>query len=379
MKTILTVKDLEISFRTRSETVRAIRNISLDVYEGEILAIVGESGSGKTVLTKSFINMLGDTGYITNGKIICDANTLDKPIDVVQLHRDGMDGKYRNQFRLINKKKIKKLQKNILQIKELNLEKTKQKIQELTNKIDSLEKTYVAKNNYRYLAKRNVLHEHLTHYAQLLHIVTNNQQDVKIEKNNKQIEFLKNEIKKFHGTRTSSKTNARKTINLVRGKTIASIFQDPMTSLNPLLSVGFQISESLRKHCGLTRNQAKKEAINLLEKVGVQNAAKRYHDIPSKYSGGMRQRVVIAIALASRPKILIADEPTTALDVTVQTQILELLKSLQKEYKLTIIFITHDLGVVANIANRVAVMYAGQIVEYGEIDEIFFNPQHPYT
>ncbi|WP_338965992.1 ABC transporter ATP-binding protein [Spiroplasma endosymbiont of Sarcophaga carnaria] len=176
-----------------------------------------------------------------------------------------------------------------------------------------------------------------------------------------------------------NKLKAAKQISKLRGQTIATIFQDPMTSLNPLLSVGFQISEVLRKHRKFSRSAAKKMAIELLEKVGIPKAKKRYHDIPGMYSGGMRQRVVIAIALACQPKVLICDEPTTALDVTIQAQILDLIKELQKEYKFTIIFITHDLGVVANIANRVAVMYAGQIIEYGTVNEIFFNPKHPYT
>lgn len=176
-----------------------------------------------------------------------------------------------------------------------------------------------------------------------------------------------------------NKLKAAKQISKLRGPTIATIFQDPMTSLNPLLSVGFQISEVLRKHRKMSRAMAKKTAIELLEKVGIPKAKKHYHDIPGMYSGGMRQRVVIAIALACQPKVLICDEPTTALDVTIQAQILDLIKSLQKEYKFTVIFITHDLGVVANIADRVAVMYAGQIIEYGTVNDIFFDPKHPYT
>ncbi|WP_374696478.1 oligopeptide ABC transporter ATP-binding protein OppD [Spiroplasma endosymbiont of Polydrusus formosus] len=176
-----------------------------------------------------------------------------------------------------------------------------------------------------------------------------------------------------------NKLKTAKQISKLRGPTIATIFQDPMTSLNPLLSVGFQISEVLRKHQKLSRAMAKKTAIELLEKVGIPKAKKRYHDILGMYSGGMRQRVVIAIALACKPKVLICDEPTTALDVTIQAQILDLIKLLQKEYKFTVIFITHDLGVVANVADRVVMMYAGQIIEYGTVNEIFFDPKHPYT
>ena len=165
----------------------------------------------------------------------------------------------------------------------------------------------------------------------------------------------------------------------IRGKRIATIFQDPMTSLNPLLTIGFQISEVLRLHHGLSKKEAKEEAIRLLKKVRIPNAEARYNDFPFQYSGGMRQRVVIAIALACRPEVLICDEPTTALDVTVQSQIIALIKELQNEYNWTTIFITHDLGVVANVANRIAVMYGGQIVEYGTVEDVFYNPAHPYT
>lgn len=172
---------------------------------------------------------------------------------------------------------------------------------------------------------------------------------------------------------------AVKDLQHLRGGTIATVFQDPMTSLNPLLSVGYQISEVVRLHQKLGYRESKQEAIKLMNKVGIPDAAKRYNDLPSKYSGGMRQRIVIAIALASKPQILILDEPTTALDVTIQAQILELIKKLKEEYKFTVIFITHDLGVVANVADRVAVVYAGQIVEYGKTEEIFNNPKHPYT
>lgn len=165
----------------------------------------------------------------------------------------------------------------------------------------------------------------------------------------------------------------------IRGKEIATIFQDPMTSLNPIKTIGSQISEVIIKHQKKSAKEAKRLAVELMEKTGIPNAAKRYDEYPFQYSGGMRQRIVIAIALACRPKILICDEPTTALDVTIQAQILELIKELQEEYQFTTIFITHDLGVVAAIADKVAVMYAGQIIESGTVEEIFYDPKHPYT
>lgn len=165
----------------------------------------------------------------------------------------------------------------------------------------------------------------------------------------------------------------------IRGRRIATVFQDPMTSLNPIITIGKQISSIIIKHQGCSEVEARKRAIELMKKVGIPNAEARYDDYPFQYSGGMRQRIVIAIALSCQPKILICDEPTTALDVTIQAQILRLIKDLQKEFNYTIVFITHDLGVVANIADRVAVLYAGQIVELGTVEEVFYDPRHPYT
>ncbi|WP_326911369.1 ABC transporter ATP-binding protein [Sedimentibacter sp. MB31-C6] len=165
----------------------------------------------------------------------------------------------------------------------------------------------------------------------------------------------------------------------IRGKEIAMVFQDPMTSLNPLKTIGKQVQESIELHQNLKGEEAKKLTISILSDVGINEPEKRYKQYPHEFSGGMRQRVVIAIAIACNPNILICDEPTTALDVTIQAQILNLLKNIQKKYDLTIIYITHDLGVVANVADRIAVMYAGDIIEIGSAEEVFFDPKHPYT
>lgn len=165
----------------------------------------------------------------------------------------------------------------------------------------------------------------------------------------------------------------------IRGKKITTIFQDPMTSLNPVRTIGYQISEVIVKHQGKSKKEAKEMAIDLMSRVGIKDAANRYDEYPFMYSGGMRQRIVIAIALACKPRILICDEPTTALDVTIQAQIIQLIKDLSVEYGFTTIYITHDLGVVANVADTVAVMYSGQIVEYGDVEEIYYDSRHPYT
>ena len=165
----------------------------------------------------------------------------------------------------------------------------------------------------------------------------------------------------------------------IRGKKIATVFQDPMTSLNPIITIGKQITSIIMKHQGCSEVEARAKALEMMEKVGIPNAEARFDDYPFQYSGGMRQRIVIAIALSCQPKILICDEPTTALDVTIQAQILKLIKDLQKEYHYTIVFITHDLGVVANIADRVAVLYADQIIELATVEELFYDPRHPYT
>jgi len=170
-----------------------------------------------------------------------------------------------------------------------------------------------------------------------------------------------------------------KQLQKIRGSEISMIFQDPMTSLNPTMTIGKQIMEVIKRHQNVSKTDAKNRAIELLELVGIPNPEERIKQYPHQFSGGMRQRVIIAIALACNPNVLIADEPTTALDVTIQAQILDLMKDLQKKTNTSIILITHDLGVVANMAQRVAVMYGGKIIETGTVDEIFYEPRHPYT
>jgi len=195
------------------------------------------------------------------------------------------------------------------------------------------------------------------------------------------VRLLDETEEKLHGTCVLNLAKIRysKDWTQIRGKRIATVFQDPMTSLNPIITIGKQITSIILKHQKCSEIEARARALELMKKVGIPNAENRFDDYPFQYSGGMRQRIVIAIALSCQPKILICDEPTTALDVTIQAQILKLLKDLQREFNYTIVFITHDLGVVANVADRVAVLYAGQIVELGTVEEVFYDPRHPYT
>ena len=195
------------------------------------------------------------------------------------------------------------------------------------------------------------------------------------------VKYIDETAEQLHGTcvLNLAKIKYGKDWTKIRGGKIATVFQDPMTSLNPIITIGKQITSVILQHQDCTELEARARALELMKKVGIPNAENRFDDYPFQYSGGMRQRIVIAIALSCQPKILICDEPTTALDVTIQAQILKLIKDLQKEFGYTIVFITHDLGVVANIADRVAVLYAGQVIELGTVEEVFYDPRHPYT
>ena len=252
MENILSIKNLDITFRTNAGNIHAIRGVSFDLPRGKTVALVGESGSGKSVTMKAVVGLLDSNGIVNSGEIFYEG-------------------------------------------------------------------------------------------ADLLKL---------------------------------SKKELRKKIN---GKQISMVFQDPMTSLDPTMQIGTQVMEAMFLHKEISKSDAKKKAVELLNLVGIIDAEKRMKNYPHQLSGGMRQRVVIAIALSCEPKILICDEPTTALDVTIQAKILNLIKEIQAQMNLSVIFITHDLGVVAKVADFVNVMYAGKIIETGTVDEIFYDPRHPYT
>lgn len=259
---ILEVRDLNISFKTDSGTVNAIRGVNLDLYRGETIAIVGESGSGKSVTTKAIMGIMAGNGSIDGGSI---------------------------NYTWTDEQTGEKITKDICQLSEKEMQ------------------------------------------------------------------------------------------SEIRGRKIAMVFQDPMTSLNPTMTIGNQIMEPMIHHYNTPKEEAYKKAVELLQLVGITNAEKRMKNYPHQLSGGMRQRIVIAIALSCDPYVLICDEPTTALDVTIQAQIMELLKSMQMQEGKSIVLITHNMGLVAEMADEVCVMYMGRIVEFGTLEDIFDRTSHPYT
>ena len=258
---LLEIRNLSVEFKTRGGIVKAVRDVSYSVEDGELLGVVGESGSGKSVGMLAIMGLLASNGRVASGQILFD----------------GED------------------------------------ISPLAPAFAGDPKAYEEK------------------------------------------------------------------MKSIRGNRIGMIFQDPMTFLNPVLRVGTQLTEGILCHEKCSREEAKNRAISLMKQVGIPSAEERFRQYPFEFSGGMRQRIVIASALACRPRLIIADEPTTALDVTVQAQILDLLRDIAHEQNTAIIMITHDLGVVAQLCERVNIMYAGQIVERGTLDEIFYEPHHPYT
>ena len=483
-KVLLSVQDLVVKFKVRGRSLTAIRGISLDIYEGESIAIVGESGSGKSVFTKTFANMLDSNGYVDSGKIIFnDPELSDTSVNVgkredvrITSIRTRLDAysklengaeTYRAMKALEAEKKAKasisdeedtafqeklsdlrfqraeafnykqtlashekdKIREAAGKIKDLDsrieaLEAERKKAVQAKAKIAASDTAYNEAYNKKMSALKEQYHKEISQDISLKQHARN----VNLAKEiyltvgrydwfyqtrmiNKLLRAIKDAMRqgldldsdevrndvfgavtfrvkltdetetRLHGTCVLDLANIKysKDLTQIRGKKIATVFQDPMTSLNPIITIGQQITSIILKHQHCSEAEARMRALELMKKVGIPNAENRFDDYPFQYSGGMRQRIVIAIALSCQPKILICDEPTTALDVTIQAQILKLIKDLQKEFGYTIVFITHDLGVVANVADRVAVLYAGQIVELGTVEEVFYDPRHPYT
>ncbi|QVK18285.1 ATP-binding cassette domain-containing protein [Mycoplasmatota bacterium] len=344
-KKIIEIKDLETSFFTHLGEVKAVRGVSYDLEEGQVLGIVGESGSGKSVTSLSIMRLIDKPGKIKSGKIIFNGKVISSQEEVLNKQLKQIKQKYKEEL------------KNL----------------KMSFKVD--------KNKEKYI----------------------NDKQIVIEKYSNLVEEIKEKIRL---------DVSEKDMTNYRGEEIAMIFQDPMTSLNPVFTIQNQMIEVIRKHVRITKERALEEAklinnpiirkrqikmiesgklrklnkreayeraIEYLNLVGIPEPETRINQYPHQFSGGMRQRALIALALSCEPKLLIADEPTTALDVTIQAQILELLKKLQKETGTSIIFITHDLGVIAELCTNVVVMYGGMLMERGTVDEIFYSPQHPYT
>ena len=481
-KVLLSIKDLWVKFRVRGRVLTAIRNVSLDIYENESIAIVGESGCGKSVLTKTFAGMLDNNGFIDGGDIIFNDESLAEvsfnigagaiakaEAKLNEYSKLELGARTFLEIRVLEKDRQERLtlssedaeafekQRRELEFRRTQLQNSKQtldrskekdKIKEASRKIAELDaeltelerrrkatvREHTAKTKsdavynaeyskrmaalkerysrecageisaeqrernrilarevclslgryplkgrrkledklYRAIKEAMTIGADLSDEAQLNGIFENAVFRVK---------YLGEDGVRMRGSLVLNlaRTDCVVDWTKIRGQRMATIFQDPMTSLNPIMTIGNQITSVIMKHQNVSEVEARKRAIVLMKKVGIPNAENRFDDYPFQYSGGMRQRIVIAIALSCQPKILICDEPTTALDVTIQAQIIKLIKDLQKEFGYTIVFITHDLGVVANVADRVAVLYAGQIVELGTVEEVFYDPRHPYT
>ena len=494
-KVLLSLKNVEVKFNVRGRILTAIRNVSLDIYENESLAIVGESGSGKSVLTKTFAGMLDSNGFIPQGKIIFSDDEISKT-DVKLT--DENKKIFANAKEMLNKhsvlergaaeyREIEKVNDEIKYAKSL----TPEEKADFDARLKEQEDRIVDRTNYLWTLDKKADAEEIKKTNELLKELTKKKEEIEAEekelikkkaddfaKNTELNSKYQNRIKELEATRQEKIAKADKEGNpnglsdevlarnekiayeillsiarypkrsqnsflkkldksfeeamkngedlndgdvlnrifevgtfrvefrdldeanqivhgytiidcskitlerdweQIRGCRIATVFQDPMTSLNPVITIGKQIMTVILKHQKCSTEEARRRTLDIMEKVGIPDPEKRFDDYPFEYSGGMRQRIVIAIALSCQPKILICDEPTTALDVTIQAQIIRLIKDLQKELGFTTIYITHDLGVVANVAERVAVLYAGQIVELGTVEEIFYDPRHPYT
>ena len=394
---ILSVKDLVINFKTDNGLVHAVRNVSFDLYRGETLCIVGESGSGKSVTSKAIMGILSSNAIVDSGSIIYNGENLlevsEEEFHKIRGHKVGMIfqdplsslnpivriGKQITEATLINSNKLKLMYddlissdlvayKNVLAKKDILI---KNEFNKLENEISKLESSSLSKKEIS--DKKKVLKQ----------AYKNNVKAITLDATSK-AKPLKDKLKI---TQAKAKKEVKeykiKVIN-ERNITINNLKKElpSTTDENTKIDIQNKIKQA-KLDCvnklKITKAEAKRRALKIMEEVGIPQPEKRFRQYPFEFSGGMRQRIVIAIALTETPEILICDEPTTALDVTIQAQILELIKKIQKERNLSCIFITHDLGVVANMADRVAVMYAGKIVEYGKSDEIFFEPKHPYT
>ena len=394
---VLEVKNLEISFKTDGGLVRAVRDISFDLYKGETICIVGESGSGKSVTSKAIMGILAANAIVDGGQIMYEGENLlevsEDETHRIRGHKIGMIfqdplsslnpivkiGPQITEAMLINSDKLKIMYNNLIS-KELVAYKNV-----VAKKMIDIKKANDEYQVFCYEGKKNLDKKNKEQVAKF--------NALKAEAKAKRKEKIANAKKAFVETSPAlkealnkKKVEARQEVKEYKNKldeeyknNLAELNQKYANDLETLKAEKAKLKEDYISKTRITKAAAKKKAIEVMREVGIPLPEKRFKQYPFEFSGGMRQRIVIAIALTSSPDVLICDEPTTALDVTIQAQILELIKKIQAERNISCIFITHDLGVVANMADRVAVMYAGKIVEYGTAKEIFFEPKHPYT
>ncbi len=424
---VLEVKDLVIKFKTDNGLVQAVRDVSFDLYEGETLCIVGESGSGKSVTSKAIMGILADNAIVEKGSIMYEGeNLLDVSEDEfhkIRGHKIGMI--FQDPLSSLNP--IVRIGKQITEATLVNSNKLKQMYDDLISKEQMAYKNAIAKAQISKKRLENTYSNYLNQVTPKLKEAKKNKNETLVGEIKAQILEQKNnlkvEINKIDAELASVKPGLKSALAAKKVEAKAKIkeykvqikseYDNLVASINEKKAkyleeyqknlVGKSEEETLEiekaknefiSECKkelsaakkayidktrITKAEAKRRALEIMKEVGIPQPEKRFRQYPFEFSGGMRQRIVIAIALTANPDILICDEPTTALDVTIQAQILELINNLKKERNLSCIFITHDLGVVANMADRVAVMYAGKIVEYGLVKEIFYEPKHPYT
>ena len=340
---IVEVRNLQTTFFTEKEVIRAVDGVGFDVVPGETVGIVGESGSGKSVTARSIMGLIESPGRVLRGSSI-----RFRHLDTVREFAD-------------------RFPKRTVDLGDLADEYDPEALFARPD-VGATSRTL----GYDEPGEVPLADVAAAGYGDGADLVRERHCVFVTEGSADDPEEIEDGFVEI--TRCSGKIQ-----RAMRGGKVAMVFQDPLTSLNPVYTVGNQIKESLRLHQGLGGREATREAISLLEAVGIPDARRRVTEYPHQFSGGMRQRAVIAMTLACEPEVLICDEPTTALDVTIQAQILDLLEDLQEERDLAVVFITHDMGVIAEIADRVNVMYAGEIVETADVEPLFAEPKHPYT
>lgn len=348
---LLAIENLQTSFFTDKETIRAVDTINFEIQRGETVGIVGESGSGKSVTARSIMGLIDSPGRVVGGSVrFGHERTVERLANRFPKRTVDID-ELRNEY------DVETLIERLFDqgVSPAKLTNDKDYRNRSASNVDAVELVRENAVTMRTLVERR--------FTEQLGITDGN-------------DFI---VRSEDGGYVDTTHAPEDALRMIRGNGIAMIFQDPLTSLNPVYTVGNQIKEALRLHQGLRGNEAHRETIRLLEDVSIPDARRRVSEYPHEFSGGMRQRAIIAMALACKPDLLICDEPTTALDVTIQAQILELLMDIQKERDLAIMFITHDMGVIAEIADRVNVMYAGELIEKAPVEELFTNPKHPYT